>query len=151
MKVFVTGSTDSKTLKHWTIGVVLLLATVILLVIGNEAILAPTIMIDFVFILMWKFKPDGQSLSEKAAYQAIITFGLFSALASIVLSILIPIYADQWNIEKHVGDAALYPIVNDGRENCYIASLLFIFYIGFSLYYRRKSKKLKNIIKNLKI
>ncbi|MBU0647069.1 hypothetical protein KKC67_00640 [Patescibacteria group bacterium] len=132
---------NNKKIKYLILGIVLFLTTIVSLAIKSEAIFAPILTMDFVFLLMWKFKPDRQLYSEKAAYLAIITFGLFSALASAMLSILIPIYADQWNIEKHLDDIVLYPIVNDGRENCYIANLLFIFYIGFSFYCCRKNKK----------
>lgn len=126
------------------IGIVLAITTIISLAMGNEAVFAPMLMADFVFILIWKFSPREQSSGEKAAHWAIVSFGLFSALLSAVLSIIIPVFADQWHIEKHLDDAVLYPIVNDGRENCYIMLLFFIVYIGFLVYFRRK-RKVENI------
>lgn len=138
------GNNASNSRNSLTWGVLFTLMAVITIyfgVTGDDGFFAPMLLADLIYLALWLFKP---AKSEgKSAYYAIIATGIFNILLSAALSILVPLYGVQWGAEMHLDDqnGILFPVVNDGLENCYFFSILFIFYFVISIYQRLRNRK----------
>ncbi|MDP4093927.1 MAG: hypothetical protein Q8920_11255 [Bacillota bacterium] len=136
-----TTGTGSRSIICSVLFAIFLVVTVFSAVTGNEGVMAPMLMVDQVFLMIWLFKPEkGES---KTAYHAIIAYGVFIALLSVFFSVFGPSLSERYGWETHTDDrnGITYPAVNDGRENCYFTSMLFVIYYVVSIYNRFFCKK----------
>lgn len=104
----------------------------------------PLFMLSLASLAVWLFRPSADSSAEgRAAFAAIVAFGLFSVGLSYALSAIVPPNAAAWGVDAHPEDAGgvLYPIVNDGRENCLLGSVVFVFYFAFTSFGRARSRR----------
>jgi hypothetical protein len=112
-----------------------LVGTIASFIFDSGEFMFPMLMTTEVLLSLWLLMPAREAASgEKSAFWAIIAFGSVSVLVSYAFTILVPIYGPAWGVESHPGDAngILYPMVNDGRENCLLGSILFLFYFGIA-------------------
>jgi hypothetical protein len=112
-----------------------LVGTIASFVFDSEEFMFPMLMTTEVVLSLWLFMPAREAASgEKSAFWAIIAFGSVSVLVSYAFTILVPVFGPAWGVESHPEDAngILYPMVNDGRENCLLGSILFLFYFGIA-------------------
>lgn len=117
--------------------------TVAAFVADADVHMFPLFMLSITALAVWQFRPSADSSAEgRAAFAAIVAFGLFSVGLSYALTAIIPPNAAAWGVEAHPEDAGgvLYPIVNDGRENCLLGSVVFFFYFAFASFGRRRRR-----------
>lgn len=122
---------------------VFLFITIISFILDADMFRFPMMLMMIIIAALWLFKPKNESHMEgKASFYALITYGIISVLISYVLYIIIPIYGQQWGVEYNPNDAGgvVYPIVNDGHENCIFTSVIFLIYFGIVGFMRIKSK-----------
>jgi hypothetical protein len=122
--------------------VVLAAITVYSALTGNEGVFAPMLMADQIFLMLWPFKPA--KTENKTAYCAVIAYGTVIGLFSIIMTVFGPSMGDAMGWESHPDDrnGIVYPAVNDGRENCYFASFVFLFYYIAWIYRRLADRRI---------
>jgi hypothetical protein len=110
-------------------------------VTGNDGIFAPMLMVDQIFLMIWFFKPG--KTDNKTAYYAIITYGVIIGLLSVFMTLFGPTIgaANGWESHPNDQNGIVYPAVNDGLENCYFASLLYLCYYLFWIYRWLRGRK----------
>jgi hypothetical protein len=106
---------------------------------NNEMLGFPLLLSAVVIASLGFFQPEkNSSLQGKAAFFTLIAWGVFSICISLVLDILVPVYGKAWGLEYHAEDA-MYPVVNDGHENCVITFVIFLIYFTISGFMRMKA------------
>ncbi|HEX2946708.1 MAG TPA: hypothetical protein VHT96_12210 [Clostridia bacterium] len=120
-----------KTSKNLICAIILIFLTAITVyaaMAGNDGVFAPMLMAVQIFLMLWPFKPGKNE--KKTAYYAIIAYGTIIGLFSVAMTVFGPSMGDALGWESHPDDrnGIVYPAVNDGRENCYFASFVFLFY-----------------------
>ncbi len=122
---------------------IFLLVTIISFILDADMFRFPMMLTTFIITALWVFSPkDNSSVEGNAAFYALIAYGIISVILSYVLYIIIPIYGEQWGVEYNPNDAGgvVYPIVNDGHENCIFTTVIYLIFFGIVSFMRIKSK-----------
>lgn len=120
-----------------------LIFTIISFVMNADMFRFPMLLTTTIIVALRIFQPANEShLEGRAAFYALISYGILSVILSYVLYVIIPIYGQQWGVEYNPDDAGgvLYPVVNDGHENCLFTTVIFLIYFSIASFMRIKSK-----------
>jgi hypothetical protein len=110
--------------------IVSLAATIVSFILNSDIYSGPMLLTAAVFLTLWLFALKTDASQEgKAVFYALISYAIVSIILSYALSIVVPIYGQQWGFEFHPDDGS-FPIINDGRENCLLTTAIFLFYFS---------------------